>query len=103
KPSRGEACLALVRDEALMLKITFLSGLLLLAVFVRAQAQPKTDADFAFQGEYASGLDARGGGAKSGIQVIALGDGKFRAVFYPGGLPGDGWTKDKPKIKVDGI
>ncbi|HEV8377969.1 MAG TPA: DUF1080 domain-containing protein [Tepidisphaeraceae bacterium] len=85
-----------------MLKATFISTLFLITGFVFAQAQPKTDADFPFQGEYAGGIDSGGAAQKFGIQVIALGDGKFRAVFYPGGLPGDGWTKDKPKVKSDG-
>jgi hypothetical protein len=40
------------------------------------------DEDFAFQGEYA--------GDENGVQVIALGDGLFRAITYPGGLPGAG-------------
>src|SRR5437879_1952043 len=85
-----------------MRKVTFLLALLLLSAFVRAQALPKTDADYPFQGEYAGEFDTAGGVKKWGIQVIALGEGKFRAVFYPGGLPGDGWTKDKPKVKADG-
>src|SRR4051812_8368308 len=85
-----------------MLKATFISTLCLISGLVFAQAQPKPDADFPFQGEYAGEINGGGGGQKFGIQVIALGDGKFRAVFYPGGLPGDGWTKDKPKTATDG-
>src|SRR4051794_663280 len=74
--------------------------LFLLPSLAHAQPQPKADADFPFQGEYVGEADARG--QKFGIQVIALGERNFRAVVYPGGLPGDGWTKDKPKVKVDG-
>jgi hypothetical protein len=85
-----------------MLKIHFALMLLLFASFASGQAQPKPDADFYFQGEYTGEIDSGRGAQKFGIQVIALGDAKFRAVFYPGGLPGDGWTKDKPKVKVDG-
>lgn len=49
--------------------------------------------DFAAQGEYAT--------ASAGVQVIALGDGAFRAVYYPGGLPGAGWDGETP-VTVDG-
>ena len=44
----------------------------------------KADADFLLQGEYAT--------KDVGLQVVALGDGKFMAVKYPGGLPGAGYT-----------
>ena len=58
-----------------------------------AYADPAaTDEDFPFQGEYAGNIVHEGQSQKYGIQVIALGDGKFDIVVYPGGLPGDGWT-----------
>ncbi len=48
------------------------------------------DPDFAIQGEYAA-TDAIGKGSGShGLQVVALGDGKFQAALYQGGLPGSG-------------
>src|SRR6187200_2332637 len=52
-----------------------------------------TDGDFAFQGEYVGSLKTEN--IKIGLQVIALGGGKFQSVAYVGGLPGDGWNKEK--------
>jgi hypothetical protein len=52
----------------------------------------QTDADFAFQGEYMGALGNNKSGKKIGVQVIALGEGKFRAVSFVGGLPGEGWN-----------
>ena len=60
---------------------------------LKVYADPQhADADFKFQGEYVGAI-ARPDGtkAKLGAQVRALGDGKFRTVFFAGGLPGDGW------------
>lgn len=63
--------------------------------------EARKDPDFAIQGEYVGDIKDNEGTHKLGVQVIALGEGKFHAVAYPGGLPGDGWTKDE-KIEADG-
>lgn len=55
----------------------------------------KEDPDFSVQGEY-----AREEGGPVGVQVVALGGGKFDAYFLEGGLPGAGWTKEKRRIKL---
>lgn len=49
--------------------------------------------DYVDQGEYASDT--------GGVQVIALGDDKFRAVIYKVGLPGAGWDKSA-KTEIEG-
>lgn len=53
------------------------------------------DEDYHFQGEYRGYQRSQPSHRTSrpiGLQVIALGDGKFSAVKYYGGLPGAGWT-----------
>ncbi len=69
-----------------------------------AAADPdKVDADYAFQGEYAGdALDTQGRTQKVGARVIALGQGRFRAVGYYGGLPGDGWDSSRRVPEADG-
>jgi hypothetical protein len=62
----------------------------------------KTDADFPFQGEYVGKIENDEGAVTIGAQIIALGGGKFRAVAYPGGLPGDGWNKEEETKSADG-
>ncbi|MBX7074422.1 MAG: DUF1080 domain-containing protein [Pirellulales bacterium] len=52
----------------------------------------KVGEDFALQGEYQGNFDLGDGAEqKFGMQVISLGDGKYRGIAYFGGLPGDGW------------
>lgn len=58
------------------------------------------DSDYDIQGEYSGTIRADGNDLKFGIQVIALGEGKFSGVGYQGGLPGDGWDKGEP-IRVE--
>src|SRR6185369_4707553 len=59
------------------------------------------DPDFAVQGEYVGEVNTGNGSHKVGVQVIALGKGKFRAARYLGGLPGDGWDRSDAR-QIDG-
>lgn len=65
------------------------------------------DPDFLVQGEYLGDVTKSEGKMRLGMQVIALGKGKFHAVAYHGGLPGGGWDKsDKRECDgetVDGV
>jgi len=98
-----------------------LATVLLLTLTVTAMAADQNETfldpekagpDFAVQGEYAGEIEGGPEKEKVGIQVIALGDGKFDAVGYKGGLPGAGWdgsdklkgkgeTKDGVTVMVD--
>ena len=54
----------------------------------------QADSDYAYQGEYRGWQRSRPSARSSesvALQVIALGNGKFAASKYYGGLPGEGW------------
>ncbi|HEY1784166.1 MAG TPA: DUF1080 domain-containing protein, partial [Pirellulales bacterium] len=55
-------------------------------------AEP-SDPDYAVQGEYVGEVFTPAGNVPLGVQVIALGKGKFKGVSYLGGLPGAGWDR----------
>ncbi len=82
----------------------FTFAVLCFAVAAPANALPtqETDRDYNIQGEYSGTLHADGNEFKYGIQVIALGDGKFTGVGYMGGLPGDGWDREAP-MRVEDV
>lgn len=50
------------------------------------------DSDYAYQGEYLGQFEGPNGMKTLGIQVVALGGGKFYAIGYDGGLPGE-WKR----------
>ncbi len=86
--------------------LTSLFGLVCLSAAAQEQSKTytdpkKVDEDFAYQGEYVGERLGDNGDAKIGVQIIALGDGKFHAVGYRGGLPGDGWDNSE-KHEADG-
>lgn len=87
--------------------LTSVIALVAMASLVNANDDKKTDTytnpdkagkDYKIQGEYVAEQEDR----KFGLQVIALGDGKFDFVGYPGGLPGDGWSRGMDTIKGKG-
>ncbi len=89
--------------------ICHLSALFILAVLPAAAANKnkawtdpatalKEDPDFSIQGEYGSDR----AGAAAGVQVVALGDGKFDAYVLQDGLPGLGWTREKTRTVLKG-
>lgn len=55
--------------------------------------------DFALQGEYVGSRD----GHQAGFHLIALGNGQFQFVLYPGGLPGDGWQVGSIRMFGSGV
>ena len=57
--------------------------------------------DYPLQGEYSGTIKAGDAEMQLGVQVIALGDGNFRAVAHHGGLPGDGWKKELLKHQAE--
>jgi hypothetical protein len=62
--------------------------------------------DYRLQGEYTGTAIPEDGDPEQaramGAQVIALGEGKFEAVIYEGGLPGEGRQGDVPPVRVEG-
>ena len=82
----------------LILALTLATAPLLAAGGKAVTNEKDAGADFKLQGEYAG----KAGDKKMGIQVIALGKGKFDAVVLFGGLPGDGWTREDRSVKLKG-
>jgi len=63
-------------------------------VWTDPAAASREDADFTIQGEYA--------GDGMGMQVVALGAGKFDGYLLEGGLPGAGWEPGKARRVLKG-
>jgi hypothetical protein len=80
------------RNVMIVLSLIAIAGM----VAERGAAQDTLDEDFAFQGEYTGQIGSGSESRKFGLQIIAIGSGKFRAVAYSGGLPGDGWDGEAP-------
>ena len=83
-------------NPTVLIALALITGSFTLAVAPAYGKQETTDEDFAFQGEYVGELSGADDVGKLGVQVIALGKGKFKAVGYHGGLPGEGWNGEEP-------
>jgi hypothetical protein len=58
----------------------------------------QADADFALQGEYLGPATAS---SNQGLQLVALGEGKFQGILYGKGLPGETWD-GKTRLAITG-
>ena len=80
-----------------MLALLWLSAYPLVLWANEFKPQPKdaepTDPDYAVQGEYVGKVFTAQGETLIGVQVFALGKGKFWAASYLDGLPGEGWDR----------
>lgn len=103
--------MSLARPTTCAAVMVVLSALALSPHLALAQPAPRparhpdeAGPDFAIQGEYAGQLDD---GTPLGVQVMALGHGRFRARAFVGGLPADGWDGTPPTAgegtAVDGV
>ena len=95
-----------MRNASLPLTLALILMPLLCALAAEKPREVFTDPkeagpDFTVQGEYVGKVKTEEGESTEGVQVIALGGGKFRAVAYHGGLPGAGWDKSET-VQVDG-
>jgi hypothetical protein len=61
----------------------------------------QVDADYHEQGEYSGSVLLDGWCRPIGLQVVAMGDGKFDALVYKGGLPGNGYDGGS-RLKLTG-
>jgi hypothetical protein len=71
------------------------------AVYLTEAEARAAGPDFGIQGEYVG--DVRADGRRDlahGLQVVALGEGRFKFVVHRGGLPGAGWDGEPPQ-RVD--
>lgn len=87
----------LQRRSLLLVLPTLLIGSWALAQTSGAVDPAQAGPDYRVQGEYLGKSD----GKTLAAQVVAQGEGKFQAVFLPGGLPGEGWDATT-RIRVDG-
>ena len=91
----------------LMLAVTFLfcTSVPMVSVALAADKSSATfttakeaGPDYQIQGEYTGSIQEKGKEQKVGAQIVALGQGKFALVLYPGGLPGDGWDTSREAL-----
>ena len=84
-----------------------LAGLLTAAAMLFAEPEARasdagsTNLDHQLQGEYFGAPNGSRSTGNWGLQIVALGDGRFEGRLLPGGLPGAGWIRSQ-SIRLSG-